>query len=234
MTPSLPQVFLKTQPSIFTHSKESKAGKAVPLPLLWPDICKEGNNMPSKSQKSQVNFILKKKKKKKNPMIKFIQIGKDNQTTNFPRPFGWISKPGPITQLRFGQVPNPNFSQTVWMNFQIESDCPITIWQISNPNFSLIVWINFRAGSDYPIVIWQVSNPNFSPIVWINFQTGSDYPISIWQVSNPNFSRSFGWISKPGLITQLRFDKCQISIFPQPFGWISKPGPITQLRFDKC
>ena len=61
----------------------------------------------------------------------------------FPRPFGWISWPGLITQLRFEKVSNFNFSLTIWMNFQIESDYPITILQVSNPNFSPTVWMNF-------------------------------------------------------------------------------------------
>ena len=132
---------------------------------------------------------------------------------------------------------------------------------MSNPNFSPIVWVNSQTGFDYPIAIWQVSNPNFSPTVWINFQIESDYPIAIQQsVKIPIFTRPFGRISKPGLITQLRFDKvsnlnffpnrldeflnqvwlpncdltkCQIPIFPRPFGLTPKPDLITQLRFDK-
>ena len=83
--------------------------------------------------------------------------------------FGWISKPGLITQLRFDKVSNPNFSPTVWMIFQTGSDYPFAIWQVSNPNFSSTVWMNFQTGSDYPIEIWQVPSLNFSPIVWMNF-----------------------------------------------------------------
>ena len=144
-----------------------------------------------------------------------IAIWQSVKSQFFPRPFGWISKPGLIIELRFDKVSNPNFSPTVWVNSQTGFDYPITIWQVSNPNNSPTVWINFQTASDYPIAIRQsvkipifprpfgkisksgliiqlrfdkVSNPNFSTTVWVNFQTGSDYPIAIWQVSNPNFS----------------------------------------------
>ena len=91
--------------------------------------------------------------------------------------------------------------------------------------------MNFQPGFDYPIAIWQVSNPNFSPTIWMNFQTGSDYPIAIWQMSNPNFPNRLDefpdwvWLSNYDL-TNVKFQ------FPWPFGRISKPGLITQLRFD--
>ena len=70
-------------------------------------------------------------------MIKFIQIEKkkNNQIPTFPRPFGWISKLGLINQLRFDKVSIPNFSPTVWMNFQARSDYPITTWQSVKSQF---------------------------------------------------------------------------------------------------
>ena len=127
----------------------------------------------------------------------------------FPRPFGWISKPCLITQFRFDKILNLNFSLTVWVNFQI--------------------------GSDYPIAIWQSIKSQFFPDRVDNF------PNRVWspncdliKCQIPIFSRQFGWISKPSLIIQLRFDKFQIRIFSQPLGWIFKLGLITQLRFDKC
>jgi hypothetical protein len=118
---------------MFMHSQKSKAGKAAfsIATSTLRHLQKEKQQQP-KSQKEQVRFILKKKKKL---MIKFIQIGKYNQTTNFSRPFRLkISKPGPITQLRFEQVSNPNFSRPfglrisklgritqieIWSKFQI-------------------------------------------------------------------------------------------------------------------
>ena len=77
----------------------------------------------------------------------------------------------------------------------------------SNNQFSPTVWMNFQTESNYPIEIWASTKSQFSPTVWMNFQTRSDYPIAIWQVSNPNFPRPFGRISRPGLTTQFWFDK---------------------------
>ena len=55
----------------------------------------------------------------------------------FPRPFGWISKSGVITKLWFNKMSIPNFSQTIWMNFQTKSDYPIPIWQSFKSQFFL-------------------------------------------------------------------------------------------------
>ena len=130
----------------------------------------------------------------------------------FPQLFGWISRPGPIPPIRiwyllklgFEQVPNPNFSPTVWMNFQTGSNSPN--WDLSKvqiPIFSRpFEWIS-RPVSIPPIKIWarsksqffldrldefldrvqfpqlkfeQVPNPNFSLTILMNFQTRSDSP----------------------------------------------------------
>ena len=97
-----------------------------------------------------------------------------------PRPFGWISKPGLITQLQFDKVLNPNFFPTIWMNLQTGSDYPIQIWPVSNTNFPRpFGWIS-RPGLITQLWFDKVSNPNFSSTIWINFQTGSDHPIPIW------------------------------------------------------
>ena len=201
-----PQVYLRSflrsdsQCSYIHKNPRHEDRRWSPLPLPRWDICKKEQQAIQDSGKLGISHTQRKRthndqictnrKKQFSPdrldefpnRVWLLNLDLTKcQIQNFPQSFGWISKLGLITQLRFDKV----------------------------------------------------SNPNFSPTVWMNFQTRSDYPIEVWQVSNPNFPRLFGWISKPGLITQLRFDKCQIPIFPQSFGWISKPGLITQLRFDK-
>ena len=129
------------------------------------------------------------------------------QTPIFPRLFGWISKPGPITQLRFNK-------------------CQISIFP--RP----FGWIS-KSGLISQLRFDKVSNPNLSPTIWINFQTWSDYPIAIWQNVKTQFFHDC-LDEFPNRVPNCDLTKYQIPILPRPFGWISKPGLITQLWFDKC
>ena len=69
--------------------------------------------------------------------------------------------------------------------------------------------MNFQTGSDSPnsdLSKFQI--PIFFSTVWMNFLTEPDAPN--WDLSKfqiPISPRLFGWISRPGLIPQLRFEQ---------------------------
>ena len=119
------------------------------------------------------------------------------------------------------------FSPTVWMNFQTGSDCLIAIWQSGKSQFFPDRLDEFQNRIWFPIAIWQASNRNVST-------TGSDYPIAIWQNVKSQFFRDrFDEFPNRVWLPNCDLTKFQFPIFPRPFGWISRPGLITQLRFDK-
>ena len=100
-----------------------------PLPLPWPDICKRGNNKSSqKSEKPGKSHTQKREKQKKKT--------RDNQSytnrrkrTIFPRPFGWISKPGLIIKLRFDKCQIPIFSWPFEWIFKSGLTTQLRFWQ---------------------------------------------------------------------------------------------------------
>jgi hypothetical protein len=177
-----------------------------------------------------------------------------------PWSFGWIPKPGLITQLRFDEVSNPNLSLIVWMNSQARSDYPIAIrpsvksqfvpdrldefpsqvWlpncdstkcQIPNCPWSF-GWIP-KPGLITQLRFDQVSNPNLSLIVWMDSQARSDYPIEIrLSVKSQFVPDRLDKFPSQVWLPNCDSTKSQIPICPWSFGWISKPGLITQLRFD--
>ena len=138
------------------------------------------------------------------------------QIPMFLQPFGWIFKPGLITQLRFDKMSNPNFSTTVWMNFQIGFDYPIAIWKDVNSQF-------FPDHLDeYPNRVWLPNSdltncqiPIFPrPFGWI-YQTGSDYPIAIWQgVKSQFFPDRLDKFPNRVWSPNCYLIKCQIPNFP--------------------
>ena len=94
--------------------------------------------------------------------------------------------------------------------------------------------MNFQTGSDSPnsdLSKFQI--PIFFSTVWMNFLTEPDAPN--WDLSKfqiPISPRLFGWISRPGLIPQLRFEQVPNLNFSQPFGRISRPGPISPIEIS--
>ena len=85
-------------------------------------------------------------------------------------------------KLRFGQVSNPNFSPTVWMNFQTGSE------QVSNPNFPQPIWTqDFQTVGLPRMRFEQVSNPNVHQPVWTqDFQTVGLPWLRFEKFPNPN------------------------------------------------
>ena len=136
--------------------------------------------------------------------------------------------------IEIWQVSNPNFSPTVLINFQTGSDYPIEIWQVSNPNFSPTEWMNFQTGFDYPIAIWQSVKSQLFPDRLDEFPNQIRLPnCDLTSVKSQFFPNRLDDFPNRVWLPNCELTKCQITIFPWQFGWISKPGLITQLRFDQ-
>ena len=152
MTPSLPLVFLKTQPSMFMHSQDSKVGETAMAPTTTVSTWHLQRAQQSNPRVREIRYIsfsknigstqwskLCKKKKKKN---------KDNQTI-FPWPFGWISKMGLTTKSRFDEMSNHNYS----------------IWDLGSPQAKSPppprrVWIQMPSRWNTWFETWVVPKPN--------------------------------------------------------------------------
>ena len=125
--------FLRPNPQVSCIRKNPRHEdrRWSPLPLLWWDICKRGQQAVQELEKPGKLHTQN------------LMIGKDNHTTNFST-IAWMNfQTGSDYPIEIWKVSNPNFSPTIWMNFQTGFDYPIEIWQVSNANFSPTVWMNF-------------------------------------------------------------------------------------------
>ena len=191
--------FLRPNPQCSCIHKTQRREKQRSSLLPRWDIAKESNNKPSKSQKSQENFILKtqwlKKKKKK----KFSPIVWMNSQTGSDYPIEiWQSVKSQFFPDRLDEFPN-----RVWL-----PNCDLTSLKSQFfPNrldeFPNRVWL-----PNWDLTRCQI--PIFSrPFGWIS-KPGLITQLRFDKSQIPIFPRPFTWISKPGSNTQLRFDKCHI------------------------
>ena len=118
MTPSLPLVFLKTQPSMFMHSQDSKVGETAMAPTTTVSTWHLQRAQQSNPRVREIRYISfsksigsiqwskpynKKKRKKK----KKTNNNNNNQNKQFcPRPFGRISRLSLLIKLRFDDMLN--------------------------------------------------------------------------------------------------------------------------------